>query len=486
VVADVREPRAALVSDRPSAVTTRRGNVGRTQLQDRRWFWSRLAVVVAFAFGVRVVYLAAVTEHFRYGFDAIWYELQGGFIKLGFGYIDPSSFFRGVARPTANFPPLYPLLLAGVAEVHRSELAFQLAGCVIGSVLVVSVGMLGRRVAGARVGLVAAALAAVYPLLIAADVSLMADSLYVVLVTTAVLATYWALDRLSLTRWALLGILLGAAALTRAEGLFFAFVLVIPAAVFARSGTWRRRLGVAAVALGCCLVVMTPWWLRNESVLGNPMVVSTNSSTTLAGANCDATYSGSSIGLWSFGCVGAARFDRLGEVKFAQVARSDGLDYASHHLIRLPVVAAARVARGFGLWDPIAQTHSEQVESRWFPWQLAGWAVYIALLPFAIGGLVVIARRRSLPRWPLFAPIVTAVLVLATGLGSQRFRLPAEPVLIIAAVVGMREVWRTIRGRALIPVVLPSDPLLEFDGTGAGSVTSRPRVAPRGGQGMSC
>jgi 4-amino-4-deoxy-L-arabinose transferase-like glycosyltransferase len=439
---------------------------GRTVLRDRRWFWTRIVVVAALAFGVRLLYLAFVTQHFQYGFDAVWYELQGGFIKLGLGYINPTSFFRGVAQPTANFPPLYPLLLAGVAEVHRSQLMFQLVGCGIGSVLVVLTGMLGRRVAGPRVGLAAAAIVAVYPFLIAADLSMMADSLYVVLVTAAVLATYWALDRPSLSRWAFLGILLGAAALTRAEGLVFALVLVVPSAVFARTVTWRRRLGLAAVALACCVVVIVPWWLRNESVLGNPMVMSTNSSTTLAGANCDATYSFPSIGLWDFSCVGAARFNRLGEVKFAQVARSDGLSYARHHVTRLPVVVAARVLRGFGLWDPVAQTHFEQVESRWFPWQLAGWAVYIALLPFALGGLVVIARRRNFPRWPLFAPVATAVFVLATSLGNQRFLLPAEPILIVAAVFGVREAWHAIRTRAPEPATSPPAPPLEPVGIG--------------------
>jgi 4-amino-4-deoxy-L-arabinose transferase-like glycosyltransferase len=423
--------------------------------------------VAAFGFGIRLLYLAFVTQHFQYGFDAVWYELQGGFIKLGLGYINPTSWFRGVTQPTANFPPLYPLLLAGAAEVHRSQLMFQLVGCGTGSVLVVLVGMLGRRVAGARVGLAAAAIVALYPLLIAADVSMMADILYVVLVTAALLATYWALDRPSVLRWAFLGVLLGAAALTRAEGLIFAAVLVIPSAAFARTVSGRRRLGLAAVALACCVLVVVPWWLRNQSVMGNPMVASTNSSTTLAGANCDATYSFPSIGLWDFGCVGAARFNQLGEVKFAEVARSDGLHYAAHHLTRLPVVVAARVLRGFGLWDPVAQAHVEQVESRWFPWQLAGWAVYIVLVPFAVFGLVLIARRRRLPRWPLFAPIVTAVFVLATSLGSQRFRLPAEPVLIVAAVVGMSEGWRKIRSRAPDLALSPPAPPLEPVGSTA-------------------
>ena len=115
------------------------------------------------------------------GFDAIWYELQSQTLSHGDGYIDPDAFFRlGERVPTANFPPLWPLLLAGANQVGLdTERAHQMVGCVLGSITVALTGVIGRRVAGRRVGIVAAAIVAVSPMLIAADGSLMAESLYI-------------------------------------------------------------------------------------------------------------------------------------------------------------------------------------------------------------------------------------------------------------------------------------------------------------------
>jgi hypothetical protein len=50
--------------------------------------------------------------------------------------------------------------------------------------------VLGRRIAGAKVGLGAAALVAASPFLVAADGSLMAEALFVLLITAAVLLAY--------------------------------------------------------------------------------------------------------------------------------------------------------------------------------------------------------------------------------------------------------------------------------------------------------
>ena len=344
--------------------------------------------------------------------------------------------------PTANFPPLYPLLLAGVLEIHRTEHALQVAGCLVGTVTVVLVGLLGRRIAGRAVGLVAAALTAGYPFLIAADASLMADGLYVMLVVASMVAAFWAMDRPVPVRWILLGVLLGAAALARSEGVLFALVLVIPIAAFLPAVSRPARVVFAGIALLCVVVVMAPWFVRNERVLGEPDFLSTNSATLVAGANCDSTYYGRAIGSWDFACTGNERFATLGELEYASVARSEGIEYAFDHPVRLPLVGAARLLRSFSLWDPVDLARTEEVESSWYPWQLAGWAAYLVVLPFAVFGLVLLVRRGWLRAWPLLAPIATVTITILASWGNQRFRLPGEPSLLIAAAIGVVALWR--------------------------------------------
>ena len=65
-----------------------------------------------------------------------------------------------------------------------------------------------------------------------------------------------------------------------------------------------------------------------------------------------------------------------------------------------------------------------------------GMVFYYPLLAFAIGGVVVLRRRRT-RQWPLLVPplIVTRRTVLAYG--QTRFRVPAEPSLVVLAAVGI-------------------------------------------------
>ena len=134
-----------------------------------RAFVSALTAIAAGALGLRIAYVMAMRHRIHFGLDAIWYELVSGTIAKGDGFVDPQRFysFRG-SVPTAFRPPLYPTFLALVSKTAGdTRLTFQLAGCVAGTVTVVLAGVLGRRLAGPTVGLVAAGLVACSPILLA-------------------------------------------------------------------------------------------------------------------------------------------------------------------------------------------------------------------------------------------------------------------------------------------------------------------------------
>ncbi len=161
---------------------------------------------------MRVVYVLTVGADLRLGFDAVWYELQAGTLASGDGYIDPDSWYRlGESVPTANFPPLWPALLALANRLSiESERGYQMVGALVGTTTVALTGIIGLRVTGRRVGLVAGLLVALSPALIAADGSLMADSLYVALVAAATLVAVEAVEKATPGRFVVLGALLGA------------------------------------------------------------------------------------------------------------------------------------------------------------------------------------------------------------------------------------------------------------------------------------
>src|SRR6202035_2245551 len=149
----------------------------------------------------------------------------------GHGFIRPYDWvFHHVARPTAEFPPLFTLLLGGVARLGAMSVTAQrLAMAVVGSLTIPLAGVLGRRVAGPAAGLAAAAGVAVHPLLLGSDAILMSETLDTLIVTAALVLALRAVERPTPARWAALGAGVGAATLTRGEDALLLLLLVIPA-----------------------------------------------------------------------------------------------------------------------------------------------------------------------------------------------------------------------------------------------------------------
>ena len=109
--------------------------------------------------------------------------------------------------------------------------------------------------------------------------------------------------------------------------------------------------------------------------------------------------------------------------------------------------AAIRVLRTWGLYAPSQQVDFESLEGRPRAWQWRGTLMYWALLPFAIAGAVLLARRRRL-LLPLAATAVTVTLVAATTYGQQRFRIAAEPAILVSAAVALTALGRRVRSSA--------------------------------------
>ncbi|MGQ0823427.1 MAG: ArnT family glycosyltransferase [Actinomycetota bacterium] len=433
-----------------------------------RQFWGRLLVIAFIALLVRIAFVVTVDPDAPDIGDASAYHLLANNLADGRGYIRPFDYsLLGIERATAEYPPLFPAALAVPSlagadsiDAHRVFLA------VIGAGTAVLVGLLGRRVAGKRAGLIAAALAACWPMLFLSEAIVMAEAIYAPLVTAAILGAYRALDAPTPARFAALGVVLGLATLTRTEGLLLAVVLVVAICTRLRGVDVRHRMVAATLALSALIVVVAPWTVRNAIRLDAFVPVSTNAATLVDGANCDPVYSGRQLGLWreTFSQFGdAARTHPQSEACFEGFAIADpgfeeaevakrhlraGAGYARDHVGSLPKIATVRILRTWGVYAPGQQIDFESLEGRPRAWQRAGTTMHWFALPFAIAGIVICVRLR-VPIGPLLAPIIAVTAVAAATYGQQRFRVAAEPVILVAAAVGMSELARSTRfGRA--------------------------------------
>ena len=155
----------------------------------------------------------------------------------------------------------------------------------------------------------------------------------------------------------------------------------------------------------------------------------------LAGANCPATYHGPLLGQWDLSCLPPPT--HTNEAVESDHLRDVGLRYARDHPGRLPVVIAARIGRSFELFLPRQQWAMEAFfEGRNEKVEEAGVLVYYVVALLAIAGTVLLWRRRG-PWRILLSPLVLVVFVSVTGYGFTRFRVGAEPALIVLAAVAL-------------------------------------------------
>lgn len=412
--------------------------------RDRRWLFALLAIC-AVGLAIRVGYVMGWRDVDTIDGDPRYYHEGANLLADGEGFVHPFAWDEGVRAPGADHPPGYVVILAVPSLVGLDSIrAHQLTSCVIGAGTVALIGLLARRVAGLRAGLLAAGFAAVYPNLWLNDGALMSETLALFLGVVVSLLAYRAWDRPSGWRFAALGAAIGLASLARAEAALLLVLLLVPLAVWVpQLAGWRPRLQRAALAAVVALAVMAPWVVPNLVRFEHPATLSTQMGPTLEVGNCDETYSGPFLGAWSFDC--ASSVGSTDRSVLDRSTRERALTYVGDHLDRLPVVVAARLGRTFGLYAPLRQLDFDVfAEARPLPAARGGLGLYYVAALAAVGGIVAL-RRRGVPSFPLTVWLVNVAITVVVFYGSTRFRAPAEPFLVVLAAVGVDsfvERWR--------------------------------------------
>jgi 4-amino-4-deoxy-L-arabinose transferase-like glycosyltransferase len=440
------DPGAATASGRHAARSSDdgEGSTGPTANPPSRLrshFWLTLLGIEAIALVIRVVYVVVFTarEAPRL-YDAFWYTSQADEMVTGQFFGTPFG-----TTPSAAHPPLTSFVITPTTYFfgdHAGEIPDRLTMVVIGLAVVLLVGLLGRSLAGPRVGLIAALLAAVYPNFWIPNGIIMSESLSMLVMVLILLAIYQLLRTPTLWHAALLGLGCGVQILVRAELVLFVPFLLIPAVLACGQVGWPKRLALAGVGLIVCLLTVMPWVGRNLATFHDATYVSTSDGLGLLGSNCPATYSGPGLGTWSLACAVSVKTTGDESVQSARLQNA-AVSYIKKHESRLPVVAAARVGRLWDFYMPIQQAAIDVNEGRPQRAALVGLWFYYALLPFAALGIWQF-RRRHIVQWPLLVPAGVLTVVAAVFYGTVRFRAPFEVSLVLLAAAGIDGIVRGI------------------------------------------
>ncbi len=415
-------------------------------------------MVAGAALAIRVLAVLRWTRFLDPEGDQNFYWRQGQDLADGFGFVYRNSFGERVA--TAVHPPLYSAYLGAVSFLGGTSHAWhRLASTLLGAAAVVAIGFAARRIAGNRAGIVAASLAAVYPILWVNDAMMLSESMYALTIALVLVTTFRFRDAPSALNVVLLSGSVALAALTRAEAVLLFVLLVVPVVLLTRSIDLRRRLTLTVVAAATGGLLLAPWVIRNYATFeSHPITVSNGSGFVLEIANCDQTYglappldaqgepvAGSSadefLGYWWQGC------DRTpwpaGDETVVEAAkRQTATDYIGDHTAELPKVVAARVGRMWDVWRP-GQSYDFNVffERRGGYPTLAGMIMYYPLLIAAIAGAAVLWRRR-ITIIPFVAIAATTTFAAAISFGITRYRVGADVALTVLAGVAIDALWR--------------------------------------------
>jgi peptidoglycan/LPS O-acetylase OafA/YrhL len=382
--------------------------------------------------------------------DAIYYHAQAGLNAAGGFFEDPTN----AGFPAADHPPLTALVLTPVAWLTDSSvLAMRGTMALIGTVTIVVLALLGRKVAGNAAGIATAAVAAANPNLWMNDGLVMSESIATLGIAASLLGLYRFRERPSWGRAAALGALLGLTMLARAEMALFIPLAVLPVALWLRDLCVGQRLGRFLVVGLVAAAVVAPWSVWNTTRFAEPVLLSTNDGITLVGANCDTTYYTGGIGFWDLGCAFAAdgRVEGRAGLDQSEVSaayRDQAVDFVRANTGQIPSVAWHRLLRVWNLHQPHQMVWLNKGEGRetWASW----WGVWFSwmVLPFAAWGALLL-RRRDVAVWPLLSTVVIVSFTAVAFYGIVRFRLPADVAFCALAGVALAEVWRRWRASRL-------------------------------------
>ncbi len=435
-----------------------------------------LALAVALGLVIRIVFVTLVNLPALPG-DAKFFRQVASNVINGKGYSFPFPSHPDKLVASALHPPLFPAVLAvfdllGLDSIGAQRIA--LACVTSGAVLVV--GLLGRKVGGPMVGVVAAFIAAVNPLWLSLTGSLMSESVYLIVIALMLLSALRCTERPSIGRFAILGVVIALAVLIRSEAIDFVVLLGVPVLLVVVV-PWKMRAVLAVSMLVGVLVLVGPWLLRNEIRVG-AAVLSTQQGGTLAGSYCTDSFNPASptYGAFSGSCATALgafiityekppdRKTGWTEASLSSALTSDAEKYARGHLGQMPRVIAAREAATWDL-DYSNDLTVAAEEGRNATVEQISFVLFWVLAPFVVVGAIVLARSSWRRLVVILAPVLVVVINVGLTYGSTRFRMAAEPSLTVLAAMGLTAVVHRFRSGFRREVTPQSAPVADLSNT---------------------
>ncbi len=409
-----------------------------------------LAGILIFAFLVRFLAVPVIHQSGSTS-DEREYAYIAKNLLAGDGFVD-SNGTRSVRAP------LFPFALAGLLLLDGGTLTLGYLLNVLSGTLAVGLVYLLTGAAGGNrnASRSAAGLAAIFPGLIIYSTLLQTEALYLVFFLTAILLATLLARTPTIGRGAAFGLVGGLAGLTRAVFVPF-FPLLLLAAALGRVVKGKWNLSGFAVALLAFVLILLPWGIRNYSLHGRVIPVSTFTGPSLLLGNNPYSHGTTRLAEGFDEWFEQKLEDRTGKGKeeLSEAAWSEtSADIALEYIREHPRKWASNLLRKAQVMTVFPITNSDSD----VPLQMLAVGAEAFLLLAAVLGLLTpltLERRRvqvgdtpgdavyrlkahASRTLALLACVVAAFLILHTLLHAEaRYRLPLVPLLCTMAGIGL-------------------------------------------------
>lgn len=394
------------------------------------------AFTLRLGFAARFEGLAAPPDRAATGLDGLDYEELAYQLSVGHGFALEN------ARPTGRRSPGFPFILAPVYVVFgRSYLAAHIFICALSAAACLPVGWLAGALAGRREAMLSSLGLASYPGHFYYSMHFLSEVPFGLELALACWLALRAWRTKSLTTSAASGFFFGVAALTRPQ-ILLALPVIALVWFFGRTHRTVPNLRIILAHFLVVALLLVPWMVRNERVMGKATLATVVGGVTFWGSNNEFVLNNPDYrGLWDFSPEVTSLDDWPGggapELEMDSAGWRNGMRFVQTHWSAMPGLTVAK------LWRFV--TPFQYTANRTVYWTFAlGWLGLV--LPLLIG-IVASFRRAPAETWILFAPVVGTVLSVIPFYGCIRFRDSIACVLLPLAAIGVTVLYDASRRR---------------------------------------
>jgi len=398
--------------------------------------------LVVLAFAVRMAFMLGLQTYLFDRIDDVSRFNETTYIAWsiadGRGFSSP--FGPAYTGPTAWIPPAYPYLCAVVFHsLHgmddRAWLIIFTLQCLFSSLTVIPMLGIAQLTVGRRAGLWAAAVWAVFPWFSKWAVTWAYETSLTALLVALLFWYTLHLERTSSRKaWAGFGALWGFALLVN-PALLTVLLVAHGWLIYARVRKHQHSLRLSLLSITACVLMLSPWMVRNRAVFGHWVFVRSNFGAEFALGNHHLSQGrGEANGRHpTTSAAEMKEYQRVGEYAYVREKNQEAMQFVREYPGEF---ASLTAKRALYFWDGSGGKYRPPVAWYWLPWSFG--PLSLLLLP----ALWAAYHTRVHAFWLFLGVFLFYPAPYYIVFSTLRYRHALEPLLLLLVAYAASEVAR--------------------------------------------